>query len=356
MLGEYGETLVVDWGLARLLDRPDPEQTAAERPVLAGFGNDFALTEVGHVVGTIAFMPPEQAKGRLDQLGPPSDVFSLGATLYTILTGHAPYEGSDVLVQAATADVVPARQRKRCVPAALEAVCARAMAAKPQDRYPSAKALAEDVQQWLGDEPVSVYQESLPRIVVKWSKREPVKAIVAAAFLGVATIDLLSGVLLLARQSEPGFLLLVSVIFGPLLFAFITMSFGNVLAILSGLVGLIQSGQSARHSITRFGLLGLATGTFAGGFAILFLCCDTMLTLWSPSFRLGGLRTYNRLPDLLVVAVSGVGVGLAFGITCSLIFRLTKGWTSIVTITTVIACSVASATMFTMLLMPIRLN
>jgi serine/threonine-protein kinase len=191
MLGEYGETLVVDWGLARLLDRPEADQTAAERPVFAASGNGSAATEMGHVVGTPAFMPPEQANGRLDLLGPPSDVFSLGATLYAILTGHAPYDGNDVLVQAATAEVLPARQRKRSVPAALEAVCARAMAAKPQDRYASAKALAQDVQRWLADEPVSAYREPWAVRAARWLRRH--KTLASATTAGLLVALLLGG-------------------------------------------------------------------------------------------------------------------------------------------------------------------
>jgi hypothetical protein len=143
---------------------------------------------MGHVVGTIAFMPPEQANGRLDQLGPRSDGFSLGATLYALLTGHAPYEGEDAIVQASLGEVIPARQRKRSVPAALEAVCARAMAAKPNDRYPSAKALAEDVQRWLADEPVSAYREPLAARAGRWLRRHRTLASTTAAGLLVALV------------------------------------------------------------------------------------------------------------------------------------------------------------------------
>jgi serine/threonine-protein kinase len=183
MLGEYGETLVVDWGLARLLDLPD-----TERPVLAGAGNGSAPTQMGHVVGTPSFMPPEQANGRLDQVGPHSDVFSLGATLYALLTGYAPYEGPDVLVQAAMGEVLPARRRKRSVPAALEAVCAKAMAAKPAERYPSAQALAQDVQRWLADEPVSAYREPWAGRAGRWLRRHKSLASTTAAALLVTLV------------------------------------------------------------------------------------------------------------------------------------------------------------------------
>ena len=81
MLGQYGETLVVDWGLAKPLEKmaaPD----AAEGPLTPSAASGSAATEMGRAVGTPAYMSPEQAAGRLDQLGPASDVYSLGATLY----------------------------------------------------------------------------------------------------------------------------------------------------------------------------------------------------------------------------------------------------------------------------------
>jgi serine/threonine-protein kinase len=171
MLGEYGETIVVDWGLARVLDQPSSEQTTAERPVLLGLGSTTEPTEMGRVVGTPAYMPPEQADGRTDRLGPHSDVFALGATLYALLTGQPPYAGADVLALAYRGDVVPARQRKRSVPAALEAVCARAMARRRQDRYPTARALAQEVQRFLADEPVEAYREPLGDKLRRWSRR-----------------------------------------------------------------------------------------------------------------------------------------------------------------------------------------
>jgi serine/threonine-protein kinase len=171
MLGEYGETIVVDWGLARVLDRPDGEQTTAERPVILGPGSGSAPTEMGQVVGTPAYMPPEQAEGRLDRVGIASDVFALGATLYCVLTGQPPYCGDDVLAQARRAEVTPARQRKAVVPRALEAVCAKAMAARPEQRYATARSLAQEVQRWLADEPVEAYREKGSDRARRWGRR-----------------------------------------------------------------------------------------------------------------------------------------------------------------------------------------
>src|SRR5439155_25435901 len=92
LLGKYGGTLVVDWGLAKLLGQSDIEATET---ALVSSG-DSALTQAGRALGTPAFMSPEQAAGRLEDLGPRSDVYSLGATLYCLLTGRAPFAEGDV--------------------------------------------------------------------------------------------------------------------------------------------------------------------------------------------------------------------------------------------------------------------
>jgi serine/threonine-protein kinase len=201
MLGEYGETLVVDWGLAKPVGHLEDASTPPTRSVL-GVAARGTGTEMGQAVGTPAFMPPEQAQGRLDQVGPRSDVFSLGATLYALLTGTAPYGGADLLSQAATAEWVPARQRKRSVPAALEAVCGRAMAAKPEDRYRSARALAEDVQRWLADEPVSAYREPLAERARRWGRRHRSLVSVGVALLLAGVLALGVGLWVVDQERE----------------------------------------------------------------------------------------------------------------------------------------------------------
>src|SRR5262249_46660103 len=130
-------------------------------------------TELGQAVGTPAFMPPEQARGELDRVNERSDVWALGATLHCLLTGRAPYQGQlvDMLADAAQAKFAPARQANPRVPAALEAVCARAMAARPEGRYATARLLAADVERWLADEPVTALQEPLREKARRWAKR-----------------------------------------------------------------------------------------------------------------------------------------------------------------------------------------
>jgi serine/threonine-protein kinase len=126
---------------------------------------------MGEAMGTPAYMPPEQAEGQLDRIGPTSDVFGLGAILYHLLTGQPPYQGDDVLAQARQARIVPAQQRERSVPRALEAICVKALAREQKDRYPTAKALAREVEHWLADEPVEAYGEPVSDRLRRWGRQ-----------------------------------------------------------------------------------------------------------------------------------------------------------------------------------------
>jgi serine/threonine-protein kinase len=197
MLGKFGETLVVDWGLARLLDRAEscerPEETrtsADQLPVSAG---SMMATVQGAAVGTPAYMPPEQALGQHEEVGPGSDVYSLGATLYQLLTGKGPFTGStleELLEKVVRGDCPPVRQIKPGVPAALQAICLKAMASDARDRYPSARALAEEVERWLADEAVQAYPEPLMARAGRWVKRRRTLVASAAALLMSAVVFL----------------------------------------------------------------------------------------------------------------------------------------------------------------------
>ncbi|HEV3023200.1 MAG TPA: serine/threonine-protein kinase, partial [Pirellulales bacterium] len=180
VLGDYGEAIVLDWGLARLVDPTDDEgDTAAIAVVAAGHGDE---TLQGQVVGTPSYMAPEQAEGRLDRLGPATDVYGLGAILYEICTGRPPFAGSvptDVLRQVIHEPPVRPRSLAPATPAALEAVCLKALTKKAADRYGTAKELAADVQRWLAGEPVMAFAEPLPARASRWIRRH--RALVTSA-------------------------------------------------------------------------------------------------------------------------------------------------------------------------------
>ena len=163
MLGPFGETMLVDWGLAKDLGAPagDAESGLAS----GGQGDGHALSEAGSLLGTLPYMSPEQAEPKTELIGPASDVYSLGATLYHLLTGHPPLAGKDpeeIRRKVLRGEFVLPRRVDRTVPPALDAVVRMAMALDPRDRYPSATALAEDIEHWLADEPVTARRRAVP--------------------------------------------------------------------------------------------------------------------------------------------------------------------------------------------------
>jgi serine/threonine-protein kinase len=203
MLGTFGETLVVDWGLAKPTGRAGDGTAGAEPPLQPAGGSGEAATVAGQALGTPAFMSPEQAQGRPDLLGPASDVYSLGATLYALLTGRPPIPGdeaAEVVRKAAAGEVVPPRQMNRHVPPALAAVCRKALALRPPDRYATALALAQDVERWLADEPVSAYREPWWARAARWGRRHKAAAAGAITLLVTAVLALAVSTVLISRE------------------------------------------------------------------------------------------------------------------------------------------------------------
>jgi serine/threonine-protein kinase len=204
MLGKYGETLVVDWGLARASGRDEkhrgtPEETTLV-PRLSGSASE--KTAIGQAMGTPAFMSPEQAEGRWEELGPATDVYGLGATLYVLLTGQTPFRGdrSDVLRAVCQGEFPPPRRVRPEVPRALEAVCRKAMALEPAQRYESAAELADDVERWLADEPVRAYREPWMQSARRWMRRHRLIVASVAALLATSFVALAIGYVLVSHQ------------------------------------------------------------------------------------------------------------------------------------------------------------
>ena len=207
MLGKHGETLVVDWGLAKPLGvklneaAPGGPQAAAEVNTEIPLGtSDTASgseTRYGSFVGTAAYAPPEQVLGNLDQLGTTSDVYSLGAILYELLAGQPPLVGKDVeqMIRKVTlGEIVPITQLRPDAPRELVAICRKAMALAQADRYQSVAEMRQDMQRWLDDLPVSAYRASWRQSAARWSRRHPqwVAGVLSAMVIGSAAIGISS--------------------------------------------------------------------------------------------------------------------------------------------------------------------
>jgi WD40 repeat protein len=159
-------------------------------------GSDSDLTRTGQALGTPAYMSPEQASGRVDRQGTASDVYSLGATLYCLLTGKPPFAKDEevgvLLASVQRGDFPPPRSVNRQVPPALESICLKAMAREPQDRYASAKALAGDLEHWLADEAVAAYAEPWAPRLGRWVRRHRGLVVTGSAVAAVAATVVIS--------------------------------------------------------------------------------------------------------------------------------------------------------------------
>jgi serine/threonine-protein kinase len=205
VLGDFGEVIVLDWGLAKVQGRTTP--AAETPPVVLAAETARQETVQGQVLGTPAYMAPEQAEGRQDLIEARTDVYGLGALLYEILTSQPPFCGADtleVLRRVREEPPTPPRQVVPGVPPPLEAVCLKALAKRREDRYAAAADLAADVQRWLADEPVTVYRE--PRLVRlgRWTRRHRTLVVgaAAAALVAVVTLTAATGLLAAANRRE----------------------------------------------------------------------------------------------------------------------------------------------------------
>ncbi|MEW4569771.1 serine/threonine-protein kinase [Tautonia sp. JC769] len=185
VVGEFGEVFLLDWGLAKHIgELVDPVGSA---PIDGGTGSEE--TAPGSAVGTPGYMAPEVARGAGSTKQ--SDIYGLGAVLYSLLTGKAPYSGSsvnEVLHKILTTDPAAIRSVNPDAPPALEAICRKAMARTPDDRYDSAEEVATEVRRWLADEPVGAYAEPWGVRFARWARRKRTTVIAVVIFLVTAAV------------------------------------------------------------------------------------------------------------------------------------------------------------------------
>jgi eukaryotic-like serine/threonine-protein kinase len=209
MIGRFGETLVIDWGFAKLMGQVDDPADGATERLRSSSGSTLEPTEAGATVGTPAYMSPEQAEGQTDRIGRATDIYGLGATLYCMLTGNAPSlkvpaEGDEftaLLTRVKARSFPKPRSVRPEVPRPLEAICLKAMALNPDERYASAKALAEDIECWLSDEPVSAFRERPDLRVARWARKHRAWVQVGAiALLLIAILTTVFAVLVVRER------------------------------------------------------------------------------------------------------------------------------------------------------------
>ncbi len=195
MVGEFGETVVLDWGLAKMLRGDSPESDNLARTLKSlqfSSSADSAHTMEGQVVGTPAYMAPEQAGGQLDEVNERSDVYSLGAILYELLTGDRPYprgKAAEVLRNVLSEIPKPISTVEPNAPSELIAICERAMSRAPQYRYSDARELATDIDRFQTGALVVAYRYSLVDHFRRWVQRHRAVAWTAAtAVIVIAAI------------------------------------------------------------------------------------------------------------------------------------------------------------------------
>ncbi len=211
MVGAFGETVVVDWGLAKIRGASDLRgeeieaqmrqmreeadgdgQEAHDTPKpVDSFEGDAAHTLEGSTMGTPAYMSPEQARGDVAAMDERTDVWGLGAILFEVLTGRAPYAGKsafDVLARVLVEDPPPVRELCPEAPPELAAIADRALTRDPAGRYASAAALAEEIAAWQDGRRVGAYEYSAWELVRRFASRHRAATFAALAILGGALL------------------------------------------------------------------------------------------------------------------------------------------------------------------------
>jgi WD40 repeat protein len=198
MIGEFGETVVIDWGLAKDLDEVALSRAGDEGPFRTPPDEH---TIAGTVLGTPAYMPPEQAEGA--EVDERADVYSLGAMLYYVLAGAAPYAGASAIATLEQVLATPPRPlelREPGVPRELATIVAKAMARQKEQRYRDGSAIAEDLRRFQTGQLVGAHRYSRTMLARRWLRRHRSSVLVAAVLLAVLAIAMVVSVRRIIRE------------------------------------------------------------------------------------------------------------------------------------------------------------
>ena len=196
LIGAFGETVVIDWGLAVDLAEPRVPTPAPRKPAsVRAHDANGRLTITGAVLGTAEYMPAEQAEGK--EVDERADVYAIGAMLYHLLAGAPPYDGSsssEIMEKVLKGPPVPLQRRQRDLPDELVTIVAKAMAREPTQRYPTAKELTEDLKRFQTGQLVSAHPYSIYNLLRRWVRRNRLAvAVGAVCFLLLLAMGLVSG-------------------------------------------------------------------------------------------------------------------------------------------------------------------
>ncbi len=187
LMDQLGEPRVTDFGLARNIQQ------------------ESGITRAGTVMGTPSYMPPEQAAGKTDEVGPLSDVYSLGAILYCLITGRPPFLAAsvmDTLMQVLEKEPAAPSLLNPLVPRDIETICLKCLQKDPSRRYQSAGELAADLGRWLNGEPILARAVGRTERVWRWGKRNPSLALACSIACCLAIALAIGGPLVAIRQSS----------------------------------------------------------------------------------------------------------------------------------------------------------
>ncbi|QDT65532.1 serine/threonine-protein kinase [Calycomorphotria hydatis] len=203
MIGEYGETIVLDWGLALIVGRGEHHKKLGKETIVSPeMGKRSDTTPVG---GTPLFMSPEQFTGGME-LGPAADIYSLGTTLYYLLTGRAPYDAKQSLSEIRTdvlrGDAPRPRNLHRWISPPLEAICMKAMEVDWRKRYATAAQLGNEIENYLADERVEAYGETFSRKVARWMRRHRITVQAVSASMIVLLVVLAFSLFGISRSAH----------------------------------------------------------------------------------------------------------------------------------------------------------